>query len=78
MPQSMFLKNTWNGFLALLRARTRISSQNWRSDLVQIWPIRLNKTGGIASYFEEFANEASVKDGLKVRCQNVKLLLREP
>jgi len=38
----------------------------------------LSKTAGIASYFEEFANEASVKDGLKLRCQNVKLFLREP
>jgi hypothetical protein len=38
----------------------------------------LSKTGGIASYFEEFANEASVKDWLKLRCQNVKLFLREP
>jgi len=38
----------------------------------------LSKTGGIASYFEEFANEASAKDGLKLRCQNVKLFLREP
>ena len=36
-----------------LRARARISSQSWRSDLVQIWPIRLSKTAGIASYFEE-------------------------
>jgi len=61
-----------------LRARARISSQSWRSDLVQIWPIRLSKIAGIASYFEEFANEASVKDGLKLRCQNVKLFLREP
>jgi len=38
----------------------------------------LSKTAGIASYFEEFVNEASVKDGLKLRCQNVKLFLREP
>jgi len=60
-----------------LRACAKISSQNWRSDLVQIWPIRLSKTGGIASYFEEFENEVSVKDGLKLRCQNVKLFLRE-
>ena len=37
-----------------LRARAKISSQSWRSDLVQIWPIRLNKTAGIASYFEGF------------------------
>ncbi|MCK4795595.1 MAG: hypothetical protein KAV87_68325, partial [Desulfobacteraceae bacterium] len=61
-----------------LRARARISSQSWRSHLVQTWPIRLSKTAGIASYFEEVANEASVKDGLKLRCQNVKLFLREP
>jgi hypothetical protein len=61
-----------------LRDRARISSQSWRSGLVQIWPIRLSKTAEIASYFEEFANEASIKDGLKLRCQNVKLFLRDP
>jgi len=38
----------------------------------------LSKTGGIAGYFKEFANEVSVKDKLKLRCQNVKLFLREP
>ena len=27
-----------------------------------------NLTTGIASYFEDFASEASVKDGLKLRC----------
>jgi hypothetical protein len=32
----------------------------------------------LASYFADFANEASGKDSLKVRCQNVKLLLSEP
>jgi len=62
----------------LFRARAKISSQSWRSDLVQIWPIRLSKTADIARYFEDFVNEASVKDGLKLRCQNVKLFLREP
>ena len=61
-----------------LRVRAKITSQNWRSDLVQIWPIRESKTTGIASYFEEFASEVSAKDGLKMRCKNVKLFLREP
>ncbi|OEU45030.1 MAG: hypothetical protein BBJ60_10265 [Desulfobacterales bacterium S7086C20] len=32
----------------------------------------------IASYFEEFVNKVSAKDGLKLRCQNVKLFFREP
>jgi hypothetical protein len=45
---------------------------------VDLWPIRLSKTTGIAGYFADFANEASVKDGLKLRCKNVKLFLREP
>jgi len=57
----------------LLRVRGKITSQNWRSDLVQVWPIRESKTTGIASYFEDFESEVSVKDGLKVRCKNVKL-----
>ncbi len=30
------------------------------------------------SYFADFANEVSAKDGLKLRCQNVKLFLRKP
>ena len=60
------------------RACAKISSQRWHSDLVQIWPIRLSKTADIASYFEDFVNEASVKDGLKLKCQNVKLFVREP
>ncbi len=61
-----------------LRVREKTTSQNWRSDLVQVWPIRESKTTGIASYFEDFASEVSVKDGLKVRCKNVKLFFREP
>ena len=40
-----------------LGARSKISSQNWRSDLGWIWSIRLSKTTGIAGYFEDFANE---------------------
>ena len=47
-----------------LRARARINSQSWRSDLVQIWPIRLSKTAGIASYFEEFAPALALCDRL--------------
>jgi hypothetical protein len=74
----LFRQLTGKLFTAPLRARTRISSQSWRSDLVQIRPIRLSKIGGIASYFDEFENEASVKDGLKLRCQDVKWFLREP
>ena len=61
-----------------LRVRAKITSQNWRSDLVQVWLIRESKTTGIVSYFEDFANEASAKDDLKRRCENVKLFLREP
>jgi hypothetical protein len=61
-----------------LWACARTTWQNWRSDLGQIWPIRLSKTTGIASYFADFANEVSVKDGLKLRCQNGKLFLRKP
>jgi len=61
-----------------LRVRTKITSQNWRSDFVQVWLIRESKTTGIASYFEDFASEVSVKDELKLRCKNVKLFLREP
>ncbi len=62
----------------LLRVRTKITSQNWRSDLVQIWLIRESKTTGIASYFADFASEVSAKDGLNMRCKNVKLFFREP
>ena len=40
-----------------VRVRSKISSQNSRSDLGQIWSIRLNKTTEIASYFADFANE---------------------
>jgi Fe2+ or Zn2+ uptake regulation protein len=46
--------------------------------LVQVWLIRESKTTGIASYFADFASEISTKDGLKLRCQNVKLFLHEP
>ena len=60
------------------RVRVKITSQNWRSDWVQIWPIRESKTTVIVSYFEDFTNEASAKDELKRRCENVKLFLREP
>ena len=65
------------------RVRAKITSQNWRSDLVQIWLIRESKTTGIASYFaanfiRSGASEVSAKDGLKLRCKNAKLFLREP
>jgi hypothetical protein len=65
-------------FIKRLRVRAKITSQNWRSDLVQVWLIRESKTTGIASYFADFASEVSAKDGLKLRCKNVKLFLREP
>ncbi len=45
----------------LVRARPKTTSQNWRSDLGQIWSMRLSKTGGITSYFEGFANEHRAK-----------------
>ena len=66
-----------------LRVRAKRTSRNWRSDLVQVWPMRESKTTGIASYFEanfirSGASEVSAKDGLKVRCKNVKLFLSEP
>jgi len=48
--------------------REKITSQNWRSDLVQVWVIRESKTTGIASYFEAFESEVSAKYGLKLRC----------
>ncbi len=50
------------------RVRAEITSQNWRLDLVQVWLIRESETTGIAGYFEDFASEASFKDGLKLRC----------
>jgi len=61
----------------ILRVREKITSQNWRSDLVQVWLIRERKTTGIASYFEAFESEVSAKDGMKLRCENVKLFFRE-
>jgi hypothetical protein len=66
-----------------LRAREKTTSQNWRSYLVQVWPIRESKTTGIASYFaanfiRSGAREVSAKDRLKLKCKNVKLLLCKP
>jgi len=61
-----------------LWVREKITSQNWRSDLVQVWLIGESKTTGITSYFDAFESEVSAKDGLKLRCKNVKLFLREP
>jgi len=62
----------------MVRVREKITWQNWRSDLVQVWPIRESKTTGIASYFTYFASEVSAKDGQKARWKNVKLFFREP
>jgi hypothetical protein len=42
---------------ANFRVRSKINSQNWRSDLGQIWLLRLSEATGIASYFEDFAIE---------------------
>ncbi len=39
------------------RARLKITSQNSRPDLGQIWSFRLSETTGIAGYFEDFASE---------------------
>ncbi len=71
-------KRGWICFRTVVRVREKITSQNWRSDLVRVWLIRERKTTGIASYFEAFESEVSAKDGLKVSCENVKLFLREP
>ena len=56
----------------------KITWQISRSDLGRIRSIRLSKATGIASYFDDFANEYRRKIRLKLRCQNVKLFLREP
>ena len=40
-----------------------------RPDLGQIWPIRLNKTAGIAKLFREIFDWRTVKDGPKVVCE---------
>jgi hypothetical protein len=77
LPMFAFREQIMNKHINV-RVRAKITSQNWRSDLVQIWLIRKSKTTGIASYFEDFASEVSAKDGLKLRCKNVKLFLREP
>ncbi len=44
-----------------LRVRAKINWHFWRSGLGQIWSMRLSKTGGIASYFENFSNEHRTK-----------------
>jgi len=44
----------------ILRVRAKITSQNWRSDLVQVWLIRESKTTGIAGYFAGFADKQRV------------------
>jgi len=49
-----------------VRARSRITSQNSRSDLGWICLIRLSKTTGIAGYFEDFANENLAKTAAKM------------
>ncbi|MEA2108451.1 MAG: hypothetical protein U9P07_03410 [Pseudomonadota bacterium] len=44
-----------------LRVLSKISSQNWRSDLGLICTIRLSKAAGIVSYFEDFVIEDRAK-----------------
>ncbi len=44
-----------------LRARAKISLHFRRSDLGQVWLIRLSPTAGITSYFEELAIEERPK-----------------
>jgi hypothetical protein len=39
------------------RVHSKTNLQNWRSDLGQIWLLRLSEATGIASYFEDFAIE---------------------
>ena len=39
-----------------LRVRAKISSQNWRPDLGQIWLRRLSKTTGIVALFRGFCD----------------------
>ena len=62
----------------VLRACAKITSQNWRPDLDQIFSIRNRKATGIAGLFRGFCGCGSDKDGLKMGCENVKLFLREP
>ena len=43
--------------------RAKMTSQNWRSDLVQIWMVRESKTTGITCYSDNFESEASPNNG---------------
>jgi hypothetical protein len=55
--QNLFASQFWPSCQEVLRARAKITWQISRSDLGWIWSIRLSKTTGIASYFEDFASE---------------------
>jgi hypothetical protein len=61
-----------------LWACEKITSQNWRLDWVDVWPIRGSKTTGIVNAFADFGREASTRHGRKPRCENVKLFFRKP
>ena len=44
-----------------VRSRPKITSLFWRSDLGEIWSVRLSKTAGITGYFEDFVIEERSK-----------------
>ena len=52
-----------DGVTDMFRVRQRITSQNSRSDLVQIRFDRVSETRGIAGYFEDFAIEIGTNLG---------------
>jgi len=45
----------------VLRGHSKISSQNRRSDLDQIWLLKLSEATGIVDYFEDFTIEQQPK-----------------
>jgi len=47
--------------ISKLWVHSKISSQNWRSDLVQIWLLWLSEATGIVNYFEDFTIEQQPK-----------------
>jgi hypothetical protein len=70
-PWALVTENKILSTTFFLGVRAKITLQNWRSDLVQIWLIRESKTTGIASYFAFFASEVSAKVGVTLRFKNV-------
>ena len=61
-----------------LRARSKITSQNCRSDLGEIWLLQLSEAIGIVNYFDDFTIERQPKMARSCRWENVKLFLSEP